>query len=66
MMLTTLDIEKMHPRGDAVEDEAPVRLRVRAVAGAVVECNAGRVEGGSGVGEAEAAVDGGGDCRGCG
>mmetsp|Transcript_11504 Transcript_11504/g.20692 ORF Transcript_11504/g.20692 Transcript_11504/m.20692 type:complete len:85 (+) Transcript_11504:791-1045(+) len=48
----------MHSGGDAEKDEGAIGLRVGAVFGAVIEGDAGGVEGFGGVGEAESALDG--------
>ena len=48
----------MDAGGDSIKNEAAVGLGVGAVFGAVVEGDAGGVEGCGGVGEVEAAVDG--------
>mmetsp|Transcript_20385 Transcript_20385/g.33056 ORF Transcript_20385/g.33056 Transcript_20385/m.33056 type:complete len:85 (-) Transcript_20385:5-259(-) len=49
----------MYAGGDAVKDEGAIGLRVGAVFGAVIEGDAGGVEGLGRVGKAEAALDGG-------
>jgi len=59
VMFSTLNIEQVHAGWDTVEDEVAIWLGVGGE-GAVVECDACGVEGGGWIGEAEAALDGGG------
>ena len=58
-MFSALNIEQVHARRDTVENEVTIWLGV-SCEGAIVECNARGVEGGSWIGEAETALDGGG------
>ncbi len=48
----------MYARWDTIEVEAPIRLAVCAVSGAIIECDACRVDGYGGIGVAKAADDG--------